>query len=173
MAFGATLQALLPRFQYSGPRVDPQSVSIGSRPRPGYVLRLGGSDAREPGENSVNIFRLSEREVQSESGGCVEILQHLIAMLCRNHYTQIGHQRRPWCLFPFFGPLATIRVNIFREVKSAVHRLACLLHFFFRRCLATPPSRFTNPSPPWGWVKGFHLQTLEPAPAPIKKTAQL
>jgi hypothetical protein len=55
----------------------------------------------EPGENSVNIFRRSERGVQSESGGCVEI-QHLIAMLCRNPYTQIGPKPRPWCLFrPF------------------------------------------------------------------------
>ena len=32
----------------------------------------------------------------------------------------------------FFGLFATIRVHIFREVKSAVHRLACLLQRFFQ-----------------------------------------
>src|ERR1700730_15317814 len=44
-----------------------------------------------------------------------------------------------------------------------VHRLACLLRASFRPRLAAQPLRFTNPSPPSGWVEDFHLQTIERA----------
>jgi hypothetical protein len=44
-----------------------------------------------------------------------------------------------------------------------VHRAAGLLHASFRPHLAMTPLRFTNPSPPSGWVKDFHLQAVEHA----------
>src|ERR1700692_4585548 len=44
-----------------------------------------------------------------------------------------------------------------------VHRLACLLHASFSPRLATRPLRFTNPSPPSGWVGDFHPQAIDPA----------
>jgi len=50
-----------------------------------------------------------------------------------------------------------------------VHRLACLLHASFRPRLATTPLRFTNPSPPSGWVEDFHLQAVEHARHTVKR----
>jgi hypothetical protein len=44
-----------------------------------------------------------------------------------------------------------------------VHRAAALLHASFRPRLATTPLRFANPSPPSGWMKDFHLQTVDHA----------
>jgi hypothetical protein len=41
-----------------------------------------------------------------------------------------------------------------------VHRVAVLLHAFFRPHLATTPLRFANPSPPSGWIEDFHLQAV-------------
>ncbi len=41
-----------------------------------------------------------------------------------------------------------------------VHRAAALLHAFFRPHLAVTPLRFTNPSPPSGWIEDFHLQAV-------------
>ena len=44
-----------------------------------------------------------------------------------------------------------------------VHRHTPLLHASFRPRLATPPLRFANPSPPSGWIRDFHPQTVEHA----------
>src|ERR1017187_5759781 len=44
-----------------------------------------------------------------------------------------------------------------------VHRLTCLCHASFRPRLAARPLRFTNPSPPSGWVGDFHPQAVEHA----------
>ena len=44
-----------------------------------------------------------------------------------------------------------------------VHRAAALLHASFRPRLATTPLRFTNPSPPSGWIEDFHLQAVDHA----------
>jgi hypothetical protein len=41
-----------------------------------------------------------------------------------------------------------------------VHRVAALLHAFFRPHLAVTPLRFANPSPSSGWIKDFHLQAV-------------
>ena len=41
-----------------------------------------------------------------------------------------------------------------------VHRAAALLHASFRPHLAMTPLRFTNPSPPSGWIEDFHLQAV-------------
>ena len=41
-----------------------------------------------------------------------------------------------------------------------VHRVAALLHAFFRPHLAMTPLRFANPSPPSGWIEDFHLQAV-------------
>src|ERR1039458_1089565 len=38
-----------------------------------------------------------------------------------------------------------------------VHQLACLFHASFGPLLASKPLRFTNPSPPSGWVEDFHF----------------
>ena len=50
------------------------------------------------------------------------------------------------------------RLISFASYPILVHRLAALLHAFFRPTLASTPLRFANPSPPSGWVKDFHLQ---------------
>jgi hypothetical protein len=44
-----------------------------------------------------------------------------------------------------------------------VHRHALLLHPSFRPRLATTPLRFANPSPPSGWIRDLHPQTVEHA----------
>jgi hypothetical protein len=44
-----------------------------------------------------------------------------------------------------------------------VHRHTPLLHASFRPRLATTPLRFANPSPPSGWIRDFHPQTVEHA----------
>ena len=44
-----------------------------------------------------------------------------------------------------------------------VHRHAPLLHASFRPRLAATPLRFANPSPPSGWIRDFHPQTIEHA----------
>src|SRR5260370_37232656 len=41
-----------------------------------------------------------------------------------------------------------------------VHRVAALLHAFFRPHLAMTPLRFANPSPSSGWIEDFHLQAV-------------
>ena len=41
-----------------------------------------------------------------------------------------------------------------------VHRATALLHAFFRPHLTMTPLRFTNPSPPSGWIEDFHLQAV-------------
>src|ERR1019366_8701050 len=44
-----------------------------------------------------------------------------------------------------------------------VHRHTLLLHASFRPRLATTPLRFANPSPPSGWIRDSHPQTVEHA----------
>ena len=44
-----------------------------------------------------------------------------------------------------------------------VHRHTPLLHASFRPRLATTPLRFANPSPPSGWIRDLHPQTVEHA----------
>src|SRR5271155_666725 len=44
-----------------------------------------------------------------------------------------------------------------------VHRHTLLLHASFRPHLATTPLRFANPSPPSGWIRDLHPQTVEHA----------
>ena len=44
-----------------------------------------------------------------------------------------------------------------------VHRHTPLLHASFRPRLAATPLRFTNPSPPSGWIRDLHPQTVEHA----------
>ena len=44
-----------------------------------------------------------------------------------------------------------------------VHRHTPLLHASFRPRLATTPLRFANPSPPPGWIRDLHPQTVEHA----------
>src|SRR5947207_14050859 len=44
-----------------------------------------------------------------------------------------------------------------------VHQATALLHASFRPRLATTPLRFANPSPPSGWIKDFHLKTVDHA----------
>src|SRR5579862_5806963 len=44
-----------------------------------------------------------------------------------------------------------------------VHRRTPLLHASFRPRLATTPLRFANPSPPPGWIRDLHPQTVEHA----------
>jgi len=44
-----------------------------------------------------------------------------------------------------------------------VHRAAALLHASFRPRLATTPLRFTNPSPPSGWIGDVHPGAVEHA----------
>lgn len=45
-----------------------------------------------------------------------------------------------------------------------VHRIAALLHAYFGRYLAAAPTRFTDPSPPSGWMEDFRLQAVSHAP---------
>jgi hypothetical protein len=44
-----------------------------------------------------------------------------------------------------------------------VHQRTLLLHASFRPRLATTPLRFANPSPPSGWIRDSHPQTVEHA----------
>src|SRR5215469_1694172 len=44
-----------------------------------------------------------------------------------------------------------------------VHQRTLLLHASFRPHLATTPLRFANPSPPSGWIRDSHPQTVEHA----------
>src|SRR5271155_141256 len=50
-----------------------------------------------------------------------------------------------------------------------VHRHTLLLHASFRPHLATTPLRFANPSPPSGWIRDLHPQTVEHARHTMKK----
>src|ERR1700733_3964817 len=52
-----------------------------------------------------------------------------------------------------------------------VHRVAALLHAFFRPHLAMTPLRFANPSPPSGWIEDFHLQAVVRTRHTIKRAA--
>src|ERR1700675_2274785 len=66
------------------------------------------------------------------------------------------------------GAVSSIICSAFSTLLTAdnpvlVHRLACLLHASFSPRLATRPLRFTNPSPPSGWVGDFHPQAIDPA----------
>src|SRR5664279_4227678 len=54
-----------------------------------------------------------------------------------------------------------------------VHRHTPLLHASFRPRLATTPLRFANPSPPSGWIRDLHPQTLEHARHTMKKGAEI
>jgi hypothetical protein len=60
-----------------------------------------------------------------------------------------------------------IRISLVRPGRPRypvfVHRAAVLLHASFRPRLATTPLRFTNPSPPSGWIKDFHLLAVDHA----------
>ena len=44
-----------------------------------------------------------------------------------------------------------------------VRQVAVLIHASFRHPLARVPLRFTNPSPPSGWIEDFHSQAIEHA----------
>ncbi len=50
-----------------------------------------------------------------------------------------------------------------------VHRHTPLLHASFRPRLATTPLRFANPSPPSGWIRDLHPQTVEHARHTMRK----
>src|SRR5215469_16745705 len=49
------------------------------------------------------------------------------------------------------------------RIRFFVHRLAPLFHASFRPASRREPLRFTNPSPPSGWVEDFHLRAIEHA----------
>src|SRR5258708_35873477 len=68
--------------------------------------------------------------------------------------------------------------------RILVHRLPCLFHASFRPRFAATPLRFTNPSPPSGWVEDFHFlaaghaqHTLQPpfeaASLPVREVSAL
>ena len=55
-----------------------------------------------------------------------------------------------------------------RPTKAAsypisVRQVAALIHAAFRHHLAGMPLRFTNPSPPSGWIRDFHPRAAEHA----------
>src|SRR5580693_2403117 len=55
------------------------------------------------------------------------------------------------------------RPRIQASYPVLVHRHTPLLHASFRPHLATTPLRFANPSPPPGWKRDSHPQTVEHA----------
>ena len=55
------------------------------------------------------------------------------------------------------------RPPVLASYPILVHRHTPLLHASFRPRLATTPLRFANPSPPSGWIRGLHPQTVEHA----------
>jgi hypothetical protein len=69
---------------------------------------------------------------------------------------------RPWMTMDFAILCLLVRPGRPRY-PVLVHRAAGLLHASFRPHLTATPLRFTNPSPPSGWVKDFHLQAVEHA----------
>jgi hypothetical protein len=66
---------------------------------------------------------------------------------------------------PLIAMHFAIRISLVRPGRPRypllVHRAAALLHAFFRPRLATTPLHFANPSPLSGWIKDFHLQTVD------------
>src|SRR6266508_2057657 len=66
--------------------------------------------------------------------------------------------RLPLMRFESYLPLQFVRAFIAcAPHRILVHRLACLFHASFRPRFAATPLRFTNPSPPSGWVEDFHF----------------
>src|SRR5208282_3230208 len=55
------------------------------------------------------------------------------------------------------------RPRVLASYPVLVHRHTSLLHASFRPRLATTPLRFANPSPPSGWIRDLHPQTVEHA----------
>ena len=55
------------------------------------------------------------------------------------------------------------RPRVLASYPILVHRHTPLLHASFRPRLATTPLRFANPSPPSGWIRDLHPQTVEHA----------
>src|SRR5271168_1452124 len=55
------------------------------------------------------------------------------------------------------------RPRVLASYPVLVHRHTPLLHASFRPRLATAPLRFANPSPPSGWIRDLHPQTVEHA----------
>src|SRR5271163_130248 len=55
------------------------------------------------------------------------------------------------------------RPRVLASYPVLVHRHTPLLHASFRPRLATTPLRFANPSPPPGWIRDLHPQTVEHA----------
>src|SRR5271168_2818455 len=55
------------------------------------------------------------------------------------------------------------RPRVLASYPVLVHRHTPLLHASFRPRLATTPLRFANPSPPSGWIRDLHPQTVEHA----------
>src|SRR5277367_6256473 len=55
------------------------------------------------------------------------------------------------------------RPRVLAPYPVLVHRHTPLLHASFRPRLATTPLRFANPSPPPGWIRDLHPQTVEHA----------
>ena len=55
------------------------------------------------------------------------------------------------------------RPRVLASYPVLVHRHTPLLHASFRPRLAATPLRFANPSPPSGWIRDLHPQTVEHA----------
>ena len=55
------------------------------------------------------------------------------------------------------------RPRVLASYPVLVHRRTPLLHASFRPHLAMTPLRFANPSPPSGWIRDSHPQTVEHA----------
>jgi len=55
------------------------------------------------------------------------------------------------------------RPRVLASYPVLVHRHTPLLYASFRPRLATTPLRFANPSPPPGWIRDLHPQTVEHA----------
>jgi hypothetical protein len=55
------------------------------------------------------------------------------------------------------------RPRVQASYQVLVRRHTSLLHASFRPHLAMTPLRFANPSPPSGWMRDLHLQTVEHA----------
>ena len=72
---------------------------------------------------------------------------------------------------PDLAPLALMDMSFAAHRQLAreasypvlVHRRTLLLHASLRPRLATTPLRFANPSPPSGWIRDSHPQTVEHA----------
>ena len=61
------------------------------------------------------------------------------------------------------------RPRVLASYPILVHRHTPLLHASFRPRLATTPLRFANPSPPSGWIRDLHPQTVEHARHTMRK----